>query len=91
MTFKNGTRFYTISISGDSTQSPELSPSKGLCGRLMPRPLATISNLATFKFKNMMVTTSTGFRLTATVQGCKLLGFIFKKIKQIIVTKSYIG
>nr|XP_022344517.1 low-density lipoprotein receptor-related protein 12-like [Crassostrea virginica] len=53
---------------GESTQSPELSPSKGLCGRFIPRPLATTSNLATFKFKSMVVTTSTGFKLTATVQ-----------------------
>ena len=68
MIFKNGTRFNTISISGDSSQSPDLSPSKNLCGRLIPRPLATTSNLATFKFKSMVVTTSTGFKLTATVQ-----------------------
>ena len=57
---------FTIAISGYSTQSPDLSPSKGLCGRLLPRPLATTDNLATFKFKSMVVTTSTGFRLTAT-------------------------
>ena len=53
---------FTISISGD------LSPSKGLCGRLIPRPLATTSNPETFKSKRMVVTTSTGFKLTATVQ-----------------------
>ena len=60
--------YFTISFPGDSTQSPELSPSKGLCGRFIPRPFATTSNLATFKFKSMVVTTSTGFKLTATVQ-----------------------
>ena len=67
---------FTISISGDSTQSHELSPSKGLCGRLIPRPLATTSNLATFKFISMVVTTSTGFKLTATVQRSEKMAFI---------------
>ncbi|XP_048768540.1 low-density lipoprotein receptor-related protein 12-like [Ostrea edulis] len=53
---------------GDDTQSPEISPSKGLCGRFVPKPVATSGNQATFKFKSMVTATSTGFRLTATVQ-----------------------
>lgn len=53
---------------GDTTQSPEISPNKGLCGRLLPRPIATSGNIATLKFKSMVVSTSTGFKLTATVQ-----------------------
>ena len=68
--------YFTISFPGDSTQSPELSPSKGLCGRFIPRPFATTSNLATFKFKSMVVTTSTGFKLTATVQRSEYMAFI---------------
>ncbi|XP_061188363.1 membrane frizzled-related protein-like [Saccostrea echinata] len=53
---------------GDSTRSLEISPNKGMCGRYIPRPIATSGNQATFKFKSMVVTTSTGFKLIATVQ-----------------------
>ena len=68
---KLGTRIYNLFFHGDSTMSTKLSPSKGLRGRFIHRPLATTTNLATIKFKSIVVTTNTVFKLTATVHRSK--------------------
>uniref|UniRef100_K1PWH4 Low-density lipoprotein receptor-related protein 2 n=1 Tax=Magallana gigas TaxID=29159 RepID=K1PWH4_MAGGI len=49
-------------------EDTEISPNKDLCGQLLPRPITSSGNIATIKFKSMVVSSSNGFKLTATVQ-----------------------
>ena len=68
---KLGTRIYNLFSWGQYIMSAKLSPSKGLRGRFIHRPLAITTNLATFKFKSIVVTTNIVFKLTASIHRSK--------------------
>lgn len=52
---------------GESEESNELTPSKGLCGTSIPKSLISSGNDVTLKFQSRYMTVGTGFQMIVTV------------------------